>query len=139
MGPELIILPAFVLWCIGVFFFLRRMAARGEKSAAEPDPSGAGEQVVFVTRDADKLPQQDAVMVDVLAGGGYDAVADDLLAASAERLLSGFIPEDPGYAAARRARASSPAPSPSFPPTCWRGTPPSAGGSWSMAAPSTWS
>ena len=42
MGPELIILPAFVLWCIGVFFFLRRMAARGEKSAAEPDPERQG-------------------------------------------------------------------------------------------------
>ena len=42
MRPEFIILPAFILWCIGVFFFLRRMSARGEESAAEPDPDREG-------------------------------------------------------------------------------------------------
>ena len=46
-------------------------------SAAEPDPSGSGEQVAFITRDAAKLPQQDATIVDVLSGAGHEVVLVD--------------------------------------------------------------
>jgi hypothetical protein len=46
-------------------------------SAAEPDPSGSGEQVAFVTREAAKLPKQDATLVGVLSGAGYDVVLVD--------------------------------------------------------------
>jgi hypothetical protein len=39
---EIAVLVLFLAWCVGVFFFLRRMSARGEKSAAEPDPARRG-------------------------------------------------------------------------------------------------
>lgn len=39
---EIAVLLLFFAWCIGVFFFLRRMSARGQKSAAEPDPARKG-------------------------------------------------------------------------------------------------
>ena len=39
---EIVVLSLFVSWCIGVFFFLRRMSARAKKSAAEPDPARKG-------------------------------------------------------------------------------------------------
>ena len=41
-GVEIVILLVFAIWCVGVFFFLRRMSARGKKSAAEPDPARRG-------------------------------------------------------------------------------------------------
>ena len=46
-------------------------------SAAEPDPSGSAKEVALITRNADKLPKQDAIMVDVLSGEGYDVVLVD--------------------------------------------------------------
>lgn len=39
LGPvEIVVLLSFFAWCVGVFFFLRRLSARAEKSAAEPEP-----------------------------------------------------------------------------------------------------
>jgi enterochelin esterase-like enzyme len=46
-------------------------------SAAEPDSSGSGEEVAFITRNAAKLPKLDAIMVGVLSGEGYDVVLVD--------------------------------------------------------------
>ena len=39
---EIFVLSLFVVWCVAVFVFLRRMAARGKKSAAQPDPARKG-------------------------------------------------------------------------------------------------
>ena len=39
---EIVVLFAFIAWCVAVFVFLRRMSARGKKSAAETDPARRG-------------------------------------------------------------------------------------------------
>ena len=59
----ILVLLGFAAWCVGVFFFLRRMSARGKRSAAEPDPDRQGmDELIdkveerYPPRDSDKGP-----------------------------------------------------------------------------------
>ena len=56
---EIVVLIAFGLWCIGVFFFLRRMSARGKKSAAEPDPARRGMDEL-IEKVEERIPPRDS-------------------------------------------------------------------------------